>query len=82
LARLRITSHHLVGGGEVTLTVRRVAAGIEIAWPKSVANPILESSASVEGPWTAVNVTPVTAGEQTVVTLPMVGGATYFRLRL
>ncbi len=82
LARLRITSRHLVGGGDVTLTVRRVTAGIEIAWPKSAANPTLESAASVEGPWTAVNVSPVTDGDQAVATLPMVGSSTYFRLRL
>ena len=81
LARLRITSNHLVADSTVSLTVRRSANGIGIQWPASVAPTVLESATAIKGPWSAVTVSPVTQDGVTTITVPTTGTAMYFRLR-
>jgi len=70
-----------VPSSDVSLTVRRVTAGIEIGWPSSVTSAVLESASAVQAPYTGVTVTPTTQGGQTIVTVPTSGTATFFRLR-
>jgi hypothetical protein len=81
LARLKVTSNHLVSGGDVSLSVRRLAVGIEIAWPKSASPATLESATAVTGPWSAAAAATSEVGDQIVVTMPTTSSASFFRLR-
>ena len=81
VARLRVTSNHLVGGGDISVTVRRVATGIELGWPVAAGDVVVEKAEAIRGPWAAVNTAPATVGDQRVVVVPTSGNAGYFRVR-
>jgi hypothetical protein len=67
---------------EVKLTAQRGANNtILLSWPASASGYLPQSASAVTGPWSDVSQTPVTQGDQSVVTVPISVGASFYRLK-
>jgi hypothetical protein len=82
VARLKFSGFQLVGPWAPPLRVARLGgASLEISWPVSATNFSLKSNTLLNGIWNPVAATPVTRGDELVVTVPTTGDRTFFILQ-
>lgn len=64
------------------LSVTRSGNNLVISWPASATGYALQATASLTNPsWSAVSATNTVVGSQETVTLPIGGGASFYRLK-
>lgn len=64
----------------VMLTLAAQGNALQLTWPESLSGWQLQSSATLAGDWSPVDLAPVAVNGQWTVTLPATGGAQFFRL--
>lgn len=71
-------------GSSVSLPVildrSRAGDGLRIAWPGSVTNWVLQSTAKLGTPWTNMSVSPLFLDGQWAITMPVTGATRFYRL--
>ena len=71
----------IVVAAPVLTVVSSDASGLKLAWPASLGSVALVQVNELGGAWTPVAGVPVREGDQFTVTVPLTGGAGYFRLQ-